>query len=247
MDSGLAHQKGVPEVLEASPIKLELEVKVRDSKSAHLVRRCTSKVNLMTLTAEELEVVERPLQIYSSLIRGDTNTSLTKEAMNLMVDGQMHQRGIERRILVDRLIRTEKGCILWLCLDQDAEESMARIDGTINLGFASRVRCHAAGLGPCKKLEEQREHFHQEQHKLHEQHKAIEEKLTVINSQFTSGIASQQAEGVANSLIVPTASTSADNRMGHSNSETTSSAPDVHLANPGCAVEQMEEECATLN
>ncbi len=63
----------VPEVLEAKPTKLGLEVKVRDSKSA--------KVNLRALTEEELEVLERPLRRYSGLMCGDTNASLTKEAM----------------------------------------------------------------------------------------------------------------------------------------------------------------------
>ncbi len=100
-----------PEVLDARPTKLGLEVKVRDSKSAHLVRMCAAKVNLRVVTAEELEVLGRPLRRYSGFVRGDANASLTKEAMQLMVDGQVHVRGIEGRILVDRLIRTKKGCI----------------------------------------------------------------------------------------------------------------------------------------
>ena len=52
-----------------------------------------------------------------------------------MMDCQMHFRGIGGRILVDCFIRTEKGCILWLCLDEEGEEGMARIDGT----WASRA------------------------------------------------------------------------------------------------------------
>ncbi len=70
---------------------------------------CAAKINLRALLAEELEVLERPLRRYSNFLRGDANTSLTREAMQLMVDGQVHLRGIEGRILVDRLIRTEKG------------------------------------------------------------------------------------------------------------------------------------------
>ena len=50
----------VPEVLDTRPSKLGLEVKVRDFKSAHLVRMCATKVNLRDLTAEELEVLEKP-------------------------------------------------------------------------------------------------------------------------------------------------------------------------------------------
>ncbi len=52
----------VPEVLDARPTKLGLEVKARDSKSAHVVRMCATKVNLRALTAEELEVLEKPLR-----------------------------------------------------------------------------------------------------------------------------------------------------------------------------------------
>ncbi len=118
----------VPEVLDAKPTKLGLEVRVRGSKAAHVVRICAAKVSLRALTAEELEVLERPLRRYSGFIRGDANASLTKEAMQLMVDGQRHLRGIEGRMLVDRLIRTDKGCILWLCLDHEAGDGMARID-----------------------------------------------------------------------------------------------------------------------
>ncbi len=231
----------VPEVLDAKPTKLGLEVKVRDSKSAHLVRMCATKVNLRALTAEELEVLERPLRRYSGFMRGDANASLTKEAMQLMVDGQRHLRGIEGRILVDRLIRTDKGCILWLCLDEEAEDGLARIDGIINLGFAGRVKFQAAGRGPAEKLEEQRECLQQEQRNLQDQQEALAEKLAVVNSQITSGVVSQLAEGVGNSSLVPTVPTSADTGVEGGNSETNSLAP----AGAGCAVVRMEEECAT--
>ncbi len=147
----------VPEVLDAKPTKLGLEVTVRDSQSAHLVRRCAAKVNLRALMAEELAVLERPLRRYSGFMRGDANASPTKEAMQLMVDGQRHLWGIENRMLVDHLIRTQQCCILWLCLDQEAEDGMTRMDGTISLGFAGRVKFQAAGRGPEEKLEEQRE------------------------------------------------------------------------------------------
>ncbi len=70
---------------------------------------CPAKVNLRALLAEEFEVLERPLRRYSGFMHGDANASLTREAMQLMVDGQVHLRGIKGRILVDRLIRTEKG------------------------------------------------------------------------------------------------------------------------------------------
>ena len=176
---------------------------------------------------------------------GDANTSLTKEAMQLMVNGQMHLGGIEGQILVDRLIRTEKGCILWLCLDKETEEGMARIDGTINLGFAGRVRFQAAGYGPREKLEEQRERLQQEQRKLQDQQEALAEKLAVIHSQINAGIISQLAEGVSNSSIMPTAPATADTGAGNGNSEANSQAPAVNPAEAGCAVEQMEEECAT--
>ncbi len=85
----------VPEVIDTMPTKLGLEVRVRDSKSAHLVRMCPAKVNLRALPAEELGVLEMPLRRYSGFMRGDANASLTKEAMQLMVDSQMYLwRGI---------------------------------------------------------------------------------------------------------------------------------------------------------
>ncbi len=118
MDTEHSRQEGVynvPEVLDAKATRLRLEVRVRDSMSEHLVKICAEKVNLRALTAEEMEVLERPLRRYSGFMRGDAKASLTKEAMQLIIDGQMHLWGIEGRILVDRLIRTEKACILWLC------------------------------------------------------------------------------------------------------------------------------------
>ena len=235
----------VPEVLDARPTKLGLEVRVRDTKLSHLVRMCAAKVSLRALTAEELEVLERPLRRYSGFMRGDANASLTKEAMQLMVDGQAHLRGIGGRILVDRLIRTDKGCILWLCLDEEAEDGMARIDGTISLGFAGRVKFQAAGRGPGEKLEEQRERLQQEQRKLHDQQEALVEKLAAINSQIISGILSQLTEGVSNSSIATTAPVTADTGTGSGNSEANSQAPAMNPAHAGCAVEQMEAECAT--
>ena len=44
-------------------------------------------------------------------------------------------------------MKTDKGRIIWLCVDPKAEEGMARIDGTINLGFAGRVRFQAVPRG----------------------------------------------------------------------------------------------------
>ncbi len=85
----------VPEVLDARPTKLGLKVKARNYKSAHLIRMCAAKVILRAIMAEELEVVERPLRWYSDFMPGDTNASLTKEAMQLMVDGQVHLWNIE--------------------------------------------------------------------------------------------------------------------------------------------------------
>ncbi len=164
----------VPEVLDAKPTKLGQEVRVKDSQSAHLVRVCAAKVNIRALMAEELAVLERPLRRYSGFMRGDANASLTREAMQLMVDGQRHLRVIEGRMLVDRLIRTQQGCILWLCLDHEAEDNMARIDSTISLGFVGRVKLQAAGRGPGEKLEKQREHLQEEQHKLLEQRKLLD-------------------------------------------------------------------------
>ncbi len=123
---------------------------------------------------------------------------------------------------------------------------MARMDGTISLGFASRVKLQASGQGLGEKLEEQRERLQQEQRKLHDQQEALAEKLAVVNSQITSGIVSQLAEGVGNSSLVPTAPSTADTGKGNGNSDTNSSSPAANLANAGCAVERMEEECATL-
>ncbi len=37
--------------------------------------------------SEELEILERPLRRLSGLIRVDANASLTKKALQLMVDG----------------------------------------------------------------------------------------------------------------------------------------------------------------
>ncbi len=45
-------------------------------------------------------------------MRGDVTRGLTREAMQLMVNGQMHLKSIERSVLVDCPIRAEKGCIL---------------------------------------------------------------------------------------------------------------------------------------
>ncbi len=235
----------VPEVLDARPTKLGLEVRVRDSKSSHLVRMCAAKDSLRALTAEELEVLERPLRRYSGFMRGDANASLTKEAMQLMVDGQVHLQGIGGRILVDQLIRTDKGCILWLCLDEEAEDGMAWIDGTISLGFAGRVKFQAAGRGPGEKLEEQTERLQQEQRKLHDQQQALVEKLAAINSQINSRILSQLTKGVNNSSIATTAPVTADTGTGSGNSEANSQAPAMNPAHDGCAVEQMEAEYAT--
>ncbi len=123
---------------------------------------------------------------------------------------------------------------------------MARIYSTISLGFAGRLRFQAAGCVPGKMLEEQRERLQEEERKLHDQQEALAEKLAVINSQITSGIVSQLAEDVGNSSIVPTAPASADTGTGSGNSETNSSAPAANPADAGCAVEQMEAECATL-
>ncbi len=53
----------VPEVLDAKPTKLGLEVKVRNSKSAHLVKMWAAKVNLRALTAEELKVLEATQEV----------------------------------------------------------------------------------------------------------------------------------------------------------------------------------------
>ncbi len=53
----------VPEVLDAKPTKLGLEVKVRNSKLAHLVKMCVAKVNLRALTAEELKVLEATQEV----------------------------------------------------------------------------------------------------------------------------------------------------------------------------------------
>ncbi len=163
-----------------------------------------------------------------------------------MVNGQMHLRGIEGRILVNRLIRTDKGCIMWLCLDEEAEDGMARMDVTINLGFAGRVKFQAAGRGPGEKLEEQRERLQQEQRKLQDQQEALVVKLAAINSQINSELVSQLTGGIGNSSIATTAPILADTGMGSGNSEANSQAPALNPANAGCAVEQMEAECATL-
>ncbi len=147
-------------------------------------------VNLWALTVEELEVLERPVRRYSGFMSGDKNANFTKEAMQLMVDGQVHLRDIAGKILVNHLIRTERGCIFWLCLHQEAEKGMALINGAINLGFAGRVKFLATGPGPGKKMEEQRERLQQEQHKLQDQQEALTQKVAVINGQITSGVAS---------------------------------------------------------
>ena len=124
-------------------------------------------------------------------------------------------RDIGGRILVDRLIRSEKVCILLLCVAEKAEDGMARIDGTICLGFPGCVKIQVAGHGPGKKLEEQRERLQQEQRKTQDQQEALAEKLAVVHSQINLGIISQLAEGVYNSSIVPNAPTTADTGVGN--------------------------------
>ncbi len=65
----------------------------------------------------------------------------------------------------------------------------------------------------------------------------------MINNQITSGIVSQQTEGVGNSSIMPTAPLLADTGAGSGNSERNYSAPAANLASAGCVVERMEEVC----
>lgn len=52
----------VPEILIGRQTKLGLEVKVTDARWVLQVRECAARVNLRVLTAEELEVLERPLR-----------------------------------------------------------------------------------------------------------------------------------------------------------------------------------------
>ncbi len=52
-------------------------------------------------------------------------------------------------------------------------------------------------------------------------------------------------EGIGNSSIAPIATTLSNTAVESGNSETTYSAPAVSPAKSGCAVERMEEECAT--
>ncbi len=83
------------------------------------------------------------------------------------------------------------------------------------------------------------------QQKLHDQQEALAEKLAVVNSQITSGIVSQLAEGVGNNSLKPTALSTADTGEGNGNSETNSSSPAANLSSAGCAVKRMEDECTT--
>ncbi len=85
----------------------------------------------------------------------------SQKTLQLIVDDQKHLKDIGGRILVDRVCRTDRGCILWLCVNPDAEESTARNDGIISLGLAGRVKFHTAGLGPGEKLEQQKEQLQQ--------------------------------------------------------------------------------------
>ncbi len=70
-------------------------------------------------------------------------------------------------------------------------------------------------------------------------------KLAVKNSQITSSIVSQLAEGVGNSSLVPTAPSTADTGEGNGNSKTNSPSTAANPASVGCVVERMEEECAS--
>ncbi len=81
---------------------------------------------------------------------------------------------------------------------------MVRNDGTISLGFVGCVKFQAAGLGPDKKLEQQKERHQQEQRKLHDQQESLVEELGFVNSQINSGMINKLTEGVGNSSIVPT-------------------------------------------
>ncbi len=67
----------------------------------------------------------------------------------------MHLKDISRRILVNCLFRTEKGSSILLCVDMEAEDGMAKKDGTINYGYAGCMQFQAMGLGPDEKLAEQ--------------------------------------------------------------------------------------------
>ncbi len=92
-----------------------------------------------------------------------------------MVDGQLYLRGIGG----------------WLCLDEEVEEGIARIDGTSSLGFSGHMKFREAGRGPREKLEEQRERLQQEQCKLQDQQEALAKKLAVIHSQVNSVTSSE--------------------------------------------------------
>ncbi len=118
------------------------------------------------LTAEELEVLERPLKKYSGFMCGDTNANLTNEATQLM-HGERSQalEGFGREDSGRPPHKNGEGLHLYLCMDPEAddpeaeERSMARIDSTINLGFAGRVRFQAAGRSQARSFMSSRSHL----------------------------------------------------------------------------------------
>ncbi len=69
----------IQEILEAKPSKLGLDVKVKDGRSANLVRCCTAKVNLRAL---RVEILERPLWRFSGFMREDANAIPQKRHYN---------------------------------------------------------------------------------------------------------------------------------------------------------------------
>ncbi len=231
--------------MDARPTKIGLEVKVRDKKLAHLVRMCAAEVNLRALMAEVVKEGERQLRRYSGFMQGDANTRLTREAMQLLVDGQMHLRGIEGRILDNRLFRTEKGCILWLCVDLEAEEGMARIDSTISLGFAGRVRTRQWDKAWLRFWRSRGSDFSKSSASCLTSSRKLAQRSWQSYIVRLTHVISQLTEGVSNSSIVPTAPLSADTGAGNGNLEMNSQAPAVSPANTGCVVEQTEAECTS--
>ena len=181
IDAGQLHE--VPDVETTAMTRLGLEVISKDARSSALVKKCAAKVNLVALTAEELEEQERPLRKYSGFMRGDANANLTKDALQALVNYQIKTKRMEGRLRVDKLVRTDTGCIIWLAADRRAEESLGQVGGILTIGFAGRVKFTAAQRGEGEKNEDRRQALTGEAEALETRTRQIKEELAKITAE----------------------------------------------------------------
>ena len=197
----------IPEISEVRATTLGLEVTTQDAKSASIVRKLAAKENLRALTDEEVAEAEKPRHKYSGFMRGEANANLTVEAIQLLVDAQKVIKGIDGTLLVNRVARTDTGCIVWMLLDAEAVNSMATLDYTLNLGFSGQVKLNAtANKEGGDNLEGRKKALIQEKSLLDKRQKQIDESLSAVVTELNSR-QFRLAEGMAALGAAPNSST----------------------------------------